>query len=307
MEWLAALAGAREHLDDLRAWYDGYRFGGHVIYNPWSVLNFLDSRDKRFEAWWATTSANDLVRGLLSSGALDAADLEALLGDRSVTKPLEETVVLRDLHRRPEVIWSLLLHAGYLRVDALEGGIRKKATLSLPNREVDEIFRTSFAEWMEAGLGGGARVEAMIRALLAGDTADFGRGLQELVTDALSYHDLGGHGAERVFQAFIVGLLVHLGPRYDVRSNRESGLGRADVLILPREPNQPGVVLELKTIPDGETPDHALDAALRQIRERDYVADLKARGADPIHALAVVFDGKRLHLRADPPPPASRP
>lgn len=297
--WLATLAGAEDRLEDLRAWYDGYRFGGQVIYNPWSVLCFLASRDRRFEPWWATTSSNDLVRRLLGSGALAAVDLEVLLARGSVTKHLEETVVLRDLYRRPEVIWSLLLHAGYLRVDALEGDLRRQATLSLPNLEVEAIFRLSFAEWMEAGLGGHDRVMTILRALLAGDVADFGRGLQELLTDALSYHDLGGQGAERVFQAFIVGLLVQLGSQYDVRSNRESGLGRADVLILPRQAKQPGVVMELKTMPEGEAPEQALDAALRQIHARGYAAEVRSRGAEPIHLLAVAFDGKRVHLRRE--------
>jgi hypothetical protein len=297
VQTLARLAGAENRLEDVRAWYDGYRFGGEVIYNPWSVLNFLANLDDGLRPYWAQTSANELVQRLLLRGGLDAADLETLLHGGTIDKPLDESLVLRDLDRRPEAVWSLLLFSGYLKAESLDGGLRPQVRLALPNREVESIFRTVFAEWMEAGLGGGNRVRATLRAMLDGEIEAFAHALSELVRWSLSFHDVAGHEPERVYQAFVVGLLVHLEPDYEVRSNRESGLGRCDVLVLPRSPGRPGAALELKSLGENESPDRALEAALRQLRERDYAAELRARGAAPIRELAIVFDGKRAHVR----------
>jgi hypothetical protein len=299
VERLCDLADARDHLDDLRAWYDGYRFGGQVVYNPWSVLNFLASADRRYQPYWATTSANDLVRDLLVAGGLGTlADLETLLGGGVVEKPIDENLVLRDLDRRAEAVWSLLYFTGYLRGEGDDGGLRPRVRLSAPNREVASIFRDVFARWMEAGLGSGDRVREMTAALLAGDTASFGAALSELVRTSLSFHDFAGRHPERVFHAFVAGLLVFLEPDYEVRSNRESGFGRSDVLVIPTRRGRPGVVMELKSVGEEESADQALESALRQIRERDYASELRARGADPVHALAVAFDGKRVRVRA---------
>lgn len=301
VEHLCDLAGARDHLDDLRAWYDGYRFGGHVIYNPWSVLNFLASPARTFQPWWATTSANDLVRDLLVGGGLGTpADLETLLRGGVVEKPIDENLVLRDLDRRPEAVWSLLYFSGYLRAEGDGGGSRPLVRLSAPNREVAAIFRDVFLTWLEAGLGGGDRVREMTRALIGGDTESFSAALSQLVRTTLSYHDFAGNQPERVLHAFVAGLLVILEPDYEVRSNRESGFGRSDVLITPTRRGEPGVVLELKAVAEGEPVECALESALRQIRDRDYATEIRSRGAHPIHELAIAFDGKRVHVRASP-------
>lgn len=151
---------------------------------------------------------------------------------------------------------------------------------------------------MSTGFGGASAADAALRALLLGDAAELERALQVLLTHTLSYHDPAGRPPERIDHAFILGLLVSLGGDYDVRSNRESGFGRADVLVLPRQPGRPGIVVELKTVGEGETFDAALAAALAQIRDRDYAAELRARGAAPIHVVAAAFGGKRVRVAA---------
>lgn len=130
---------------------------------------------------------------------------------------------------------------------------------------------------------------------LEGDARTLERHLSRMMKVSLSYHDTGGREPERLIQGFIVGLLVGLQPEYEVRKSRESGYGCYDVMVLPRSPGKPGVVLELKSVDvdDGETPSAALDGALRQIREREYATELRERGASPIVELAAVFDGKR--------------
>ena len=127
-----------------------------------------------------------------------------------------------------------------------------------------------------------------------------------MVSANVSYFDTASPEPERFYHGFVVGLLTSLGPGYEVRSNRESGYGRCDVMVLPREAGHPGVVLELKRVDAeaGETKERALAAALRQLRQRDYAAELRARGAAPIHEMAAVFDGKKVHVRAAPGPKA---
>jgi hypothetical protein len=144
-------------------------------------------------------------------------------------------------------------------------------------------------------VGGSAELEALLQAVLAGDARTMERYLSRMLKVSLSYHDTGGPEPERVIHGFIVGLLVGLGPDYEVRSNRESGYGRYDVMVLPRHAGRPGVVIELKTVDteEGETPTQALASALEQIRTRDYATELRERGASPVVELAAVFDGKR--------------
>ncbi len=296
---LAEQAGANEHLAVLRDWYDGYSFGGEVVYNPWSVVSFLASADHVPRTYWVSTSSNELLLRLLTAGGLGhPGHLEALLAGETVEQVVDDNVPLRDLDRRPEAVWSLLLSSGYLKAGdvRVEDG-RTVARLAIPNREVRTVYETVFSDWLTAGLGGHEGVEALVGALLAGDADGFALQLSDLLGSVLSFHDLAGPRPERVYHAFVSGLLVVLARDYEVRSNRESGHGRCDVLVLPKAAGRPGVALELKVVREGEGVEAALEAALRQLRERDYAAELRARGAAPVHELAAVFDGKRAWAR----------
>ena len=291
-----------ELLRGIGAWYNGYCFGGRVIYNPWSVLSFLDSADHQLRPYWVSTGSSEIVRELIFSGPEGLqAEMEILLGGGDVDKRVEESIALRDVARSPDAVWSFLLFSGYLTatdVRSVEGEVR--ARLRVPNKEVAGELAGMVKAWLHQQVGGSAEVERMLEALLRGDARTVERYLSRMVKASLSYHDTGGDTPERVYHGFIVGLLVSLGPRYEVRSNRESGFGRYDVMVLPRAAGEPGVVLELKTIDveEGETKEAALADALRQIRERDYATELRERGAHPIHELAAVFDGKRAWVRA---------
>ena len=137
----------------------------------------------------------------------------------------------------------------------------------------------------------------MLRAMLSGDLERFEESLSLLVNAALSFHDIAGRDPERVYHAFVLGLLVQLRATHRVESNRESGLGRADVLVIPRKPGKPGAVLEFKRVKANETPETALDAAMRQIDEKQYVSRLLEAGANPARKYGIVFDGKRVIVR----------
>jgi hypothetical protein len=332
---LAERMGAAAHLPELTSWYNGYRFGGQVIYNPWSVLSFLDSADKVARPYWLATSSDDLLRRIvLTHGIGRSGELETLLSGGEIEKAVDDHVALRDLDYSPESVWSFLLYTGYLKATSvrMDGGYTM-ATLAIPNREVEHGYRTIVRSWLEHRLGP-SEVEDLLRALLAGDAATC-EGLLERLLQSFSVHDVSGRRApkkrgatsvtavdddpgaepaltpEQIYHVFVVSLLLGLQPHFAVRSNRESGGGRYDVMVMPRTPGQPGVVLELKVLKRkrGETHKSVMATALRQIRERDYTAELRALGADPIHEIGIVFDGKQVWVQTAPPPgtPAPRP
>jgi hypothetical protein len=299
---LADDAGRAGAIPEMERWYNGYRFAEEVVYNPWSVLNFLASEDQVLRPYWVSTGSMDLVRDLLLSRVGDEeGDLETLLRGKSITKLIDESVVLRDLPLGSEVVWGFLLFTGYLTATRVrQRDELVSVRLKIPNREVRAGYRTVFKTWLSQALGDGGRVHALCRALLAGNAEEAQRLLQVLLVRSLSFHDTGrGPGEpERVYHAFMLGLLVWLGPRYRVSSNREAGYGRCDVMIVPRTPGQPGVVMELKTVDKQkrETPAKAMSAALRQLRTRDYAAELRAAGASPVREIGVVFEGKKVKV-----------
>ncbi len=308
---LVEASGRVEALDGIRDFYNGYLFSGHAIYNPWSVLSFLDRGDDVFRPYWIETSSNDLVRELLLTGPQGVkAELEALLAGGTLERRIDENIVLRDISSRSDAIWSFLLFTGYLKaveVHYVDG--EAYARLVIPNREVEGAIRRMVRTWFEDEAGGADQLQSLLDALLRGDAPVVERHLARMVKANLSYFDTASPEPERFYHGFVVGLLAGLQPRYDVRSNRESGFGRCDVMVLPKVAGQPGVVLELKRVDTeaGESTEQAFAAALRQIRERDYAAELRERGAAPIHEMAAVFEGKRVLVRAASAEPARKP
>jgi hypothetical protein len=299
---LLARAGKGEQLATVQHWYNGYVFGGHVIYNPWSVLNFLQwGGDPR--PYWLSTSSNDLIKHVLGLRATRVQPaLEGLLAGEGVEQILDENVVLEELERSDRALWSLLVFSGYLKAEkhAIASTGQIVYRLTIPNREVRIVYVDTFRLWMEHRMAGhGGNIEALTQALLRGDAAAVERQLQAFAKDLLSYHDAGTAGPENLYQGFVIGLLAVMEPTHLVRSNRESGAGRPDVLIRPRVPGQPGAVLELKVARAGERSlEAALDEGLAQLAENDYTAELRAAGADPVHAFVVAFDGKQVRVRS---------
>jgi hypothetical protein len=299
---LVASTGHAEALETIRTYYNGYLFGGHAIYNPWSVLSFLNRDDGVFRPYWIQTSSNDLVREVLLQNPRGVqAELETVLAGGTIDSPIDENIVLRDIANRSDTVWSFLLFTGYLKpveVSWIEG--EQWAKLAVPNVEVGLALRAMAREWLESQVGGSKELAAMLSALLGGDAPVVEMHLQRMVQVNASFFDAAAPTPERFYHGLVVGLLAGLSPHYEVRSNRESGFGRCDVMVLPRAAGQPGVVLELKRVDReaGETKERALAEALRQIRSNDYAAELRERGAAPIHELAAVFDGKRVLVRS---------
>ena len=295
---LARQCNAEADMPAIEQWYNGYRFGGQTIYNPWSVINFLVSQDRVCRPYWVNTASNELlIRLLVDRTVLQQGALESVLAGDSTDQAIDENTVFTELATSDTALWSFLLFCGYLRADEQVGTDttgRPVWGCKLPNREVRTEFARVFGGVLERALGSSSQVDALCKALLAGDGPTFGRCLTD-VMQSLSYHDLGGRQPERVYQAFVLGLLIRMAATHEVTSNRESGDGRCDVLVCPRQAGQPGVVLELK-VPNKdkkETVKQAMTSALAQIRDRDYAAGLRQRGAEPVVEMAAVFDGKR--------------
>ena len=291
---------AAPSMDALRRWYEGYLFGGQVIYNPWSLLNALACTDEPLQPYWANTASEHLISELLlRHGGGQEGELEALLRGEGIRKQLREDTDLSAIYRDPDALWSFLLYTGYLKaqdvtVQVADNRSQTVAMLQVPNLEVATVFTGLIERWLQDGAGGEQRRQQMIRALLRGDLETFQQHLQRILLKLGSFHDLSGKRhkmpPEHAFQVFILGLLVSL-PRHRVTANREGGHGRYGVLIASREPGGPGIVLELKVKAKG-TMERALSAARQQLRDRDH-AELRAQGAAPLQ-VAVAFDGKRV-------------
>jgi hypothetical protein len=309
---VAALAerhGKKDRMEDIRRWYNGYVFGGEVIYNPWSVCSYLERGEDAPAPYWLSTSSNDLVHELLDLYAFELQPVfESLLEGGGIEVALDENVALSDIQKSVDALWSLLVFSGYLKAEAAPPDPlgNRVFRLSIPNHEVRGVYSGSFKSLLDQRLrAAGGSVSALTKALLGGDAEELERQLQALLTHMLSYHDVGGAFPERVYHGFVLGLLAVLEATYEVRSNRESGSGRPDVLIRPRKPGNPGAVMELKVArPPRETLKRALSKGLSQLEGMDYAAELRSSGASPVHAFVVAFDGK--HVRVAVPAGKSR-
>ncbi|RMH77979.1 MAG: AAA family ATPase [Calditrichaeota bacterium] len=294
--------GLRDRLAEVERWYNGYIFGGRVIYNPWSLVNYFNSMDRLCYPYWVNTSDNAVVEQLLTRGGRELREeLESLIRGESIEKPVEENIVFPDLERREELLWSFLLFGGYLKYTHCyteETAEQLRCRLAIPNREVRKIFIDFIDRWFEQRIAP-QKLEHLLTALLTGDVETFEELLADFVENSLSVWDTGGGEAEKVYQAFIVGLLLWLSDRYEVKSNRESGYGRYDVMLIPRDPAQVGIIMEFKRVNRRrqETPEQALEKAFEQIEARDYAAELRQRGIEHIRTLAVAFDGKQVWVR----------
>lgn len=286
-----------EKMPEVRDWYNGYIFGGKVIYNPWSILNYI--QDGLLRPYWVNTGSADLIEHLAARRGLGLTHKsEALLRGETIDMPIDSNIVLRDIDKNDDALWNFLLFAGYLKpvqLDMVMG--RYYGKLAIPNQEVKIVYEDIFRNWLYKAAPTRAYIDDLVKALFAGDADTVQDILEEMFLRILSYQDPVGREPEKLYHGFILGMMVHLENEYDVRSNRESGYGRADMLMRPKTPGKPGVVIEFKALKRKETPEQALELAAKQICERDYAAEVRAGGASVVYAYAMVFDGKRAWVK----------
>ena len=280
---------------EVARWYNGYRFGRTTVYNPWSITRMLNRPGEPLTPHWLGTSDNALVRSLLLQNPDLGPQVETLLRGGAVAARIEENVPLRDL--RGHHIWSLFLFSGYLRAENVETrGTQTWADLTIPNLEVGGIWRDTFTEWIGGSSG---QVAPLHAALLGGNAPKVEELLRGLLLRNASVHDSPETQDELFYHAFVLGLLVTMENTHAVRSNRESGEGRPDLLILPKRPGLPGVVLEFKR-KRGKTPlATSARAALKQIIDRNYAVEVEAAGASVVRKFGIAFSGKEVVVRGE--------
>ena len=290
----------------VKYWYDGFIFGDYKdIYNPWSILNLLDTR--QFTTYWANTSTNSLVGKLIREGSRRVKEcFEALLKGESIFSPIDEQIVYNQLDDNEDAIWSLLLASGYLKVlsHESEGDVElweeADYELTLTNYEVERMFKKMVRGWFAEVKGD---YNDFVKSLLSNDIKAMNAYMNRVALSTFSYFDTGKRPSldqpERFYHGFVLGLIVDLQDRYIITSNRESGFGRYDVMLEPKKPQEDdAIILEFKVYDEEDEADlkATVKSALVQIEEKQYAAQLIARGIpkERIRSYGFAFEGKKV-------------
>ena len=298
-----------DYKEEVKEWYDGFIFGEYGdIYNPWSILNFIEK--KKFSTYWANTSANSLVGKLIREGNSDVKQtMEELLEGKELAVKIDEQIVFNQLDGDVNAIWSLLLASGYLKImrapkDCTD--VDQFYRLALTNKEVQVMFQNMIKSWFSKQ---SLQCNNFIKALMEDNVGAMNYFLNEISRSMFSYFDVSSSGAssvnpENFYHGFILGLVVDLDGKYHIRSNRESGFGRYDVMLEPVNKSDVAFVFEFKAMkpynPE-KTIEETMKAALRQIREKNYDEELIVRGV-PKHKIrhyGFAFEGKTVLIGGD--------
>ena len=295
--------GLSDKKSEVKKWYDGFVFGSHRdIYNPWSITSYLDKR--KLAPYWASTSSNGLVSRLIQTAHTDIKQLmEDLISGREIVVNFDEQIVFNQLDTDESAIWSLLVAGGYLKPDNVEyrGELLEPwYHLSITNLETRSMFSNMFKGWFR---GSASNYNAFVSALVQGDVDAMNEYMNDVALTTISSFDVGTHRSgkahpERFYHGFVLGLMVEQSENYEIRSNRESGFGRYDIMMIPKKNNLPAIVIEFKVYnPRREqTLEDTVQTALKQIEEKSYDTELMARGIekDRIRHYGFAFEGKRV-------------
>lgn len=290
--------------ENVRKWYDGYRFGNlDNIYNPWSIVNYISRTNDGFKPYWVNSGDYSLIKSRITEVGVKQ-NVQDLIEGKIIEKQLHENFVFQDFERNTELIWSLLTDNGYLtQVGKAKYGNYK---LRIPNYEVRIVFTDIIMGWLNEEV-------KITRDLLISTSehlvnnriSDFEKGFKKIVGDTLSYYDISGKNTsnEQIYHVYTLGLLAILSDDYIIKSNRESGEGRYDIMLIPYDRSQNGIVIELKTLefkskPDASQINAEIDKALAQIEANQYYKELLDNKIAPekIIKLPIVFVGKEPYV-----------
>ena len=289
--------GMKYKIEEVKEWYDGYIFGESEVYNPWSIVNYIDNGE--IKAYWANVSGNTLLENMLDhAGESVYDDLKRFTDGESIEKYISDGTTIKSLLNNDDEIWQVLLYSGYLTKDEKQKEIDITSeytdvyNLRIPNKEIRKYFGNMF---LNRFFGTEVKTNILIKALENGDIKKFEKTLGEIMINMLSHFDLDKE-MEKIYQVFMIGLVGFLMGKYEIISNDESGYGRYDLAMIPIKSNEKAYLMEFKISKTKNEMEKRAQKALKQIDEKKYDTKLKARGIKNILKIGVAFYGKEVKV-----------
>ena len=289
--------GMKYKIEEVKEWYDGYIFGESEVYNPWSIVNYIDNGE--IKAYWANVSGNTLLENMLDhAGESVYDDLKRFTDGESIEKYISDGTTIKSLLNNDDEIWQVLLYSGYLTKDEKQKEIDITSeytdvyNLRIPNKEIRKYFGNMF---LNRFFGTEVKTNILIKALENGDIKKFEKTLGEIMINMLSFFDLDKE-IEKIYQVFMIGLVGFLMGKYEIISNDESGYGRYDLAMIPIKSNEKAYLMEFKISKTKNEMEKRAQKALKQIDEKKYDTKLKARGIKNILKIGIAFHGKEVKV-----------
>ena len=289
--------GMKYKIEEVKEWYNGYLFGESEVYNPWSIVNYIDNGE--IKAYWANVSGNTLLENMLDhAGESVYDDLKRFTDGESIEKYISDGTTIKSLLNNDDEIWQVLLYSGYLTKDEKQKEIDVTSeytdvyNLRIPNKEIRKYFGNMF---LNRFFGTEVKTNILIKALENGDIKKFEKTLGEIMINMLSHFDLDKE-MEKIYQVFMIGLVGFLMGKYEIISNDESGYGRYDLAMIPIKSNEKAYLMEFKISKTKKGMEERAQKALKQIDEKKYDTKLKARGIKNILKIGVAFYGKEVKV-----------
>ena len=284
-------------IEEVKEWYNGYIFGDKRVYNPWSIINYVDNGE--IKAYWANVSGNTLLENMLDQAGEDVyTDLKRFTDGESIEKYISDGTTIKSLLSNDDEIWQLFLYSGYLTKAKEQIEIDETSeytniyNLKIPNKEIRKYFGNMF---LNRFFGTELKTSILIKALESGDIKKFEKTLGEIMVKMLSHFDLDSE-MEKIYQVFMIGLVGFLMGKYEIISNNESGYGRYDLAMIPIKSNEKAYLMEFKISKTEKGMTLKAEEALKQIDEKKYDTRLKARGIKNILKIGIAFYGKKVKV-----------
>ena len=279
--------GMTYEIEEVKKWYDGYKFGNAEVYNPWSIINYLS--DRGLQAYWVNTSDNALIYDSLKNSTVDVFNnLQTLFEGKEIKKEISPFFTFEELSKF-DGIWQLMVYNGYLKIS--EKLSNDEYMIKIPNYEIQTFFKKGF---IDKFLVSGNYFNPMMDALLDGDIEEFERRLQNIFLVNTSFYDLKG---EKVYHSLFLGMLIWLRDKYEVKSNGERGHERYDAMLIPLDKVKAAYVFEFKVSKTIKGLTAKAEEALEQIKEKQYDAGLKEKGISKIYRIGIAFKGKNVKVK----------
>lgn len=282
--------------EEIKKWYDGYKIGdAEGIYNPWSILKYL--KDRKLMPYWVNTSSNDLIKLILKNSSTIKEKIETLLRGEEIIVPINFETIIVGIEQNEDNIWGLLLGTGYLKITEVVNLAESVYKVKLPNYEIKNLFEGIIRDWFSNKVIGND-LRSILNDLVTLNLYEFERKFIVLVRQMFSFMDVGENTAENFYHAFVLGMLVGLKDTYYVNSNRESGFGRYDIMLEPKDKNGNSFVIEFKVLDDlsENTIEQTIENAKKQIIDKKYEDNLIERGFKNITKMVFAFNGKDVKM-----------